>query len=232
MQKIFLLLFISVWLSAAAADPAVIAGRAGRAYDAGEWASAQALYNLLADSRPDDAEAYARSIVAGEMYGDSAAALPVVERALHAAVPFDSLMDAVEEANTRQGRSGDYVWLLHSIEKNLPWLRRPVYKRLLDYYQFRRDPQMCIRYCRLLLSGMPDNTSWLNSLASAQAMAGDLAQAEATWREVLDLDPDNFDALVGLGNTLLPDNREAAVELLNRACRLHPTPYLESLLAP
>lgn len=220
---------LCAFLTAAAADPATIAARAARAYDAREWASADALYKLLSDAQPTNTEAYARSIVAGIMRGDTVAEVPIIETALKAKVPFDSLMNVVEKNTTNLGRSDDYLALLHRVEQRLPYLRRPTYRLLLNYYQFRRNPEMCIVYCRLLLTGMPDDTARLNELANAQAMAGELNDAEATWRRIIELDPDNFDALVGLGNALLPRDRGAGVELLRRACQLCPTPYLEAI---
>lgn len=204
---------------------------AERAYSSGEWARAQALYMLATDAPHPDAVPYGRAIVAALMNGDTTATSLMLEKALKSGIPFDSVLEVIEQSSMSLGKGGMYVGELHRIAAELPYLRRPVDARLLSYYTFRSDPDNIIRYSQALLRGMPDAPEWLNSLAYGYMLAGDNDSAAATWRRVLEVDPDNYDALLNLGNMLLATDRQAAMPLLKRACDLRPTDYLRRLTA-
>lgn len=224
------IILTSALVACLVAGGATLQNRAARAFDAGEWASAQALYMLEADRTPTQALPYGRIVVAALMAGDTSCTISQIERAMAHGVPLDSVLAVVETESRTLGRGDMYVGELHRIENSLPYLRRPVQARLLDYYIFRNDPDNIIRYSKLLLRGLPDSPRYLNTLAAGYALAGDTAEAIAAWQKALAADPDNVEALVSLGNALLATDRAAALEYLRRANTLRPSDYLRRII--
>lgn len=174
--------------------------RAARAFDAREWASAEAMYLVISDAEPEAVRPYARIIVSNVMRGDSTATLPAVERALNAHVAIDSLLDEIRNQALEANAGDIYPQELNRIAAGLPYLRRPIDARLLDYALFRSDPDGIIRYATALLKGLPNSTLYLNKLAYGYMLRGDMEQAAATWRRVLEIDPDNTEARLYLEN--------------------------------
>lgn len=221
---------ISALLACMVAGGATIQDRADRAFSAREWASAQALYMLEADRTPAQARPYGRIVVAALMAGDTSCTISQIERAMAHGVPLDSVLSVVETESMTLGQGDMYAGELHRIENSLPYLRRPVQARLLNYYTFRNDPENIIRYSQLLLRGLPDSPRYLNSLAYGYTLAGDNAAAIATWEKTLKADPDNIEALVSLGNALFDIDQASALTYLRRAYSLRPSDYLLRLL--
>lgn len=205
--------------------------RASRAFAAGEWASAQALYMRVSDDTPVEALPYGRIIFAGLMRGDTTVTAPAVERALANHVPLDSVLSVLENEALAHADGNLYVAELHRIGRQMPYLRRPVDARLLKYYTFRSDAPMMIRYAQALLRGLPYSPHYLNILAKAYLIDGDIDAAIATWKRTVAVDSGNLEALVGLGNALYEQEPSAALEYLEKAQEIHPTPYLTSRIA-
>lgn len=209
------------------ADGNALERRASRAYDAGEWASAQALYMRVSDAAPKEALPYGRIIFAGLMRGDSTSTVPTVERALANQVPLDSVLGVLESEALAHADGKLYVAELHRIGNSMPYLRRPVDARLLRYYTFRSDAPQMMRYARALLRGKPDSPQYLNILAKAYLIDGDIPAATETWKRTLAADGDNLEALVSLGNALFDSEPSEALIYLEKANTIHPTPYLQ-----
>ena len=205
--------------------------RAARAYEAREWPSAHALYMLVSEEEPTDATPYGRTIVAALMQGDSTVTAGRIETALSHGVPLDSVLTVIEHETIALGQSTMYERELLRTAAALPYLQRPLQSRLLTHYLFRRDAANIIRYATVLLRGIPDNTTWLNSLAQGYLLSGDMPAAIDTWRRTLNADPDNIEALICLGNALLPDDRAAAMPYLIRANELQPSDYLRNIIS-
>lgn len=231
MRRLLFILLLGMSVAAHAIDAASVGAKAARAFQAGDWPSAHALYMMLSDAEPRRPQPYGRAIVASLMRGDTTATASEVERALSHGVKLDSVLTVVETDLLALGKGNMYVAELHRIGKALPYLRRPMDIRLLDYYTFRCDAPNIIRYSRLLLAGLPDSATYLNSLANGYVLAGDMEHAVATWRHVIELHPDNLEALVSLGNALAETAPQQALPYLKKAYSLHPTPYLESLIS-
>lgn len=233
MARLALILF-SMLLSVAAfgvsTPDSIMSRRADRAYEGGEWTSAQTLYMILADRQPDDARVAARVISAGLMRGDTAAAMPAIERALAAGTPVDSLIGGLKAEAFALGRIDLYEHTLHAMADELPYLRRPINARLLAYYRFRNDAESVIRYATMLQAGVADDARYLNPMAWAYATEGDVDRAVELWRRVLTIEPDNVEALLSAGNALSATKPDEALPLLRRALELRPTPYLRKLV--
>ena len=224
-----ILLLLLPPLVCSAGEDALLA-RARRAYEAGEWASAQALYGMVSSRRPDDFGATSRALTAGLMRGDTVSAATLVEQAMSAGAPLDSLMNSFEDEARALGRADIYVATLHRLVESLPYMRRPFNARLLNYYCFRQDADRIIEYSQLLLSGLPDTPRYLNTLAWGYALNGDMESAIATWRRSIKADPDNFEALVAAGNALVGTDPEQALAFLLHANDINPSPYLNQII--
>lgn len=211
-----------------AADPAKSA-RAERAYDAHEWASAQALYYILADT--DTAAAvHARLIVAGEMRGDTAATVKAVENALAKGVDFRNLASLLGRNFRALGRGDIYGSTMQRLQTDMPYLRRPIDRLMLDYATSRGDGADMMLYAGRLLAGLPDNARYADAYAWGALYCGCDSIAENTWRRAVDANPTDFHLLVNLGSFLADRNPGQALQYLNRAAAINPTAALKALI--
>lgn len=227
-------------LGAAAIDYPAIERKAARFYADHEWASALAMYELMLSERPGVTATYGNAIVAAAVTGQPATQVALLEQAMRHRVPLDSLFASVETRSFALGRAGIYEDFLLLVKERQPWMTRNINARLLDYYTFRREPDKMIEMARLMLDGLPDSIRFLALLARGQMMRGDTADSLATYRHILRLDPDNYDALLQLGNHALlrydadpsdTASRDTALSCLTRANTLHPTPYVTDAIA-
>lgn len=214
-----------VAVAAMQAGPDGVNSRARRAYDAGEWASAQALY-AIASQNSSDAGLHARMVAAAEMYGDTAAAVPAIERAMTAGVPLAAMLDSVETYLRSQGRHAAYCTMLQRLADERPYLRRPVDVRMLNYAKARRDGAAMVKYARRLLAGLPDNADYIDALAWGLLYCGDYDGAEKAWRQGIETDGDNAVMLINLALLLVDSRPDEALTLLQRAYATRPTPAL------
>lgn len=202
--------------------------RADRAFYAGEWASAQALYALVTDAAPDNTGAHARMMTAALMRGDSTAVPVAVERALASGVTLGALLDSLRTDLRMASGYNLYPVALEGIAADKPYLLRPITDRLLDYYSERRDGAMMVRCAQLLLAGLPDSPRYLDSLAWGLLYLGRRDEAEAAWRRALAADPDNAQIIISLA-TLLGNTPESTA-LLHRADSISPSPAIKARL--
>lgn len=205
---------------------APLESRARRALDSGEWASAQAMYTVLAERNPSCGQYYGRAAVAAFAAGDSAAASEMAVRAMSHAVPPDSLLAPVRAESYRLGRPSIYPALMDSMASRLPHLRRPMLLRRMKYYMERGDARATIGCATQLLRAIPDDTHLLGILADAYMQAGEEQQGADTYARILALDPANYDALLSLANHYAATGNPEALELFRRAYAVRPTPYV------
>ncbi|MDE6526725.1 MAG: hypothetical protein K2L75_05665 [Muribaculaceae bacterium] len=231
MRQLILSLCIIIALACHATtdNTSVLESRATRAFDNREWASALAIYTLLSEQKPKDVEPYSRAIVAAWMQPDTSIIAQRVELALSRGVPLDSLLKNVERDAFALGDAGIYCGVLKVSADRLPFLRRPIDKALLSYYNGRADGANMVIYARLMLAGRPDDISAMHALAKGYLLCGNTSSALAAYEDILRHDPRDYDALVALA-TLLHDDPEAAHPLIMRALEIKPSPYLENLL--
>lgn len=213
-----------------------LSGKASRAYEYGEWASASALYGLMIDNRPTETALYGRAIVAAAMRDKPQEEVALLRRAIAAHVAFDSVFASVRRESFAIGQTDLYENFLKEVRTAEPWLKRTVNGYLLSYYTYRRNPRGMIAYSRELLEAVPDNEKFLYILAQGYLLDGNDADAIATWLRITEVNPEAYDALLYMGNyyASLADNdikaRQMAVEYLGRAETLRPTPYVAKKL--
>ena len=236
MNRLFTLLILlaATAMSVAASTPySRLESKAQMFYDREEWASASAMYQLMLDERPTVADTYGRAIVAAGMRGARREQMALMKQAIDNRLPFDSVFASVERYSFALVQGTMYEQFLVEVKHDYPWLTRQIDGRLLNYYTFRRDGAKMIEYSTALLKGLPDNTTFLHSLAEGYLATGQYGKAVETLESILTIDPDNYQALVTLGNYYLtkPDpDPDKARDYLKRAYTVKPTPYVAGLL--
>lgn len=231
---------IALTLRMLATDYATLSVKAERFYRYEEWASALAMYKLMLDQRPDVAATYSHAIVAASMASCPDEASGLLTQSMNAHVPLDSIYDGVQRLAFEQGNAQLYERFLEETGNRYSWMRRNIDGRLLTYYTWRRDAAGMIRYAERMLAGMPDNTDYLTTLADGYFSLGDNHHAVETYNHILAIDPDNYHALLVLGNyydnisrqdRFNQEARILADQYLTRANTLHATPYVTRLLS-
>jgi tetratricopeptide (TPR) repeat protein len=224
---IYLLIALAVVTARAASDYANTLERAQRSFDNKEWANAAALYGLLLTERPTVESNYGRAIVAYSMLSDSIGCVDIFERAMAHGVSADSLFNTVRTSSFTIGKGEIYADFLNLCRRDAPWIARAVDNKLLQWYLYRADGEMIIKYADTMLSGLPDSVEYLSDLAYGYSLEGQHDKAVETWQRILAIQPDNIDALLNLGNYYaLIGNRSEALKYLNQAQAISPTPYL------
>jgi predicted Zn-dependent protease len=219
--------------------------KADRFFSQREWAQAAATYYQMLELRPEVAATYGKAIVANAVRGDSVAEMELLVKALNAKIPFDSVLTRVKSTSFQLGKSNLYGDFLLRAKAECPWMRRPIDGYLLRYYIYRNDGPNMMAYSRIMLQGDETNTGFLTSLAQGAMLCGDYDEAVTTYQTILALDPENYNALLALGNYYLAleetEPAEAgtspgasaqirARDYLARANALRPTPYVTALL--
>lgn len=209
-----------------------LSAKASRFFQQQEWASASAMYQLMIDRNPDVADVYAHAIVADGMRNDTTQQQQLLRQAIERHLPFDSIFGKVRELSFSLGKATVYENFMIESRATLPWATRNINARLLDYYMSRGNAPLAIDFARKMLEGMPDNQTFLVTLAKAYMMAGEFDKAKAELRNTLDINPSSLPALLTLGNLLLSQgDKVQALPLLKRAYSLSPTPHLASTIA-
>lgn len=229
-----LILLAAATCAATASTPSrynAMAERATRAYDGAEWSSAAAMYELLLDMRPDSVDTYAHAIVANEMVPDTAASVDLVERAMSHGLGLAEVLGRVRADSFAIGQGDRYGGFLLRLRNAFPWMGRALDNELLHYYVFRRNGPMMVRYARIMLEGLPESAEYRSILARGYILGGNDAMAVATWHEMLQADPDDYTALLSMGNYYVTRGRDAeAAPYLRRAMAIRPTPYVQATL--
>lgn len=232
-------LFSIIVASVSAMDFDTLALKADRFYRFQEWASASAMFELMLDQRPDDTPTYARAIVAAGITADSIKQVSLMERAIDNRIPFDSIFSAVEHESFALGKAPLYEQFLLLVKEKQPWLSRNIDAHLLSYYTFRRNPDKMIEMSQTMLQGLPDSIEFLTLLAQGYTYRDNCDKAIRTYLRILTIDPDNYNALLEVGNYYLlryesdptdTDARTVASTHLSAANAIHATPYVTEAL--
>lgn len=233
MHRIATLLIINICVASIAAvtNYDTLKTRADRFFTNNEWPSAAAYYTYMLEEHPKVADTYGRAIVSYMMTGDTIRPLDLVKKAMSHKVPLDSVLTSVRLYSYAKDSAEFYPRFLLSISRNERWLARPIDAMLMNYYQLRNDGPMIIKYADIMLAGLPNDTHFLLILAHGYMLTGDYVQATETWKKILKVDPDNYNALLQLAAYYAADNNmPEAIPYYERAFRLRPTPFVASIL--
>lgn len=225
-------LLVLTALTASAADYYKTARKAQRFFEDREWASAQALYGIMLDERPNADSVYVRAIVASTLLNQDERASSLLSDAMKAGVSFSRLMAGVKDVSFTVSEPAVYERFLMRSQQDCPWLARAIDDELLSYYMFRDNGGQTVIYARKMLAGLPDSVKYLSALAQGYAACGDFDNATSAWQQILSIEPDNYETLLCLGNYYaIAGVNSAARDYLTRADNLRSTPYITSLLA-
>ena len=206
--------------------------KAERFFDHQEWASASAMFDLMLEEHPDTPRTYGQAIVANGMLGETTGQNRLMTMALDNHIPFDSVFSNVKEWSFHIGQPTLFENFLKDTRTAHPWMRRTIDGQLLKYYSFRRNGAEMIAYSNIMLAGAPDNIGFLTQLGEGYMLTGATAQGIDIYKKILSLHPDNYNALIVLGNWYAqhPESRDKALPYLQRADSLRPTPYVTALI--
>lgn len=211
------------------------ADKARRAFDQQEWATASAMYTLAIDQEPGRGDLYGYAIAAAAMKQDTISQLQFFDQSINNYVPFDSTFAAVKRVSFSVAHDSMYEQFMLMVQRNYSWLARAVDAYLLNYYVYRHNAPAVIRYSQMMLAGLPDDVRYLAILADAQMQDSQTAEAVATYNRIIELDPDNYNAHLTLGNYFAlaaddADSRQQAVAYLKKANTLRQTPHTTALI--
>lgn len=229
---------VAPWRAAAVSPYGVLQERAERFFSQKEWTQASAVYDLMLDEKPGVAATYGRAIVANGIRGDHKAQVALMQKALDNHVPFDSVFSRVRQSSFELGRTRLYEQFLTQVRNAYPWMKRTIDGYLLRYYAYRKNGEMIDCYSRLMLDGAPGNVEFLTLLGEGCFLQNLPDKAVEAYEAVLAEAPDNYNALVTLGNWYAQcaagGDAQAvglARDYLSRAYALYPTPYVAARLA-
>lgn len=240
MKKLFFIsLTILSTFTVAATDYDQLQAKASRFYQYKEWPSALAMYQLMIDSRPSIPSNYCHAIVAAGLSDNKDAQITYLRKSMDVGIPLDSIYNGVQSLAFAQGQAPVYENFLDNVSTNFPWLERNILGRLIDYYCWRNDADAMIAGARKMLRAIPDDIKFLTVLADGYFMNNMTTDGINVYRNILALDPDNYHALLVLGNyyaDIIATNRfdnESPVlarQYLSRAYAIAPTPYIRARL--
>ncbi|MDE6826112.1 MAG: tetratricopeptide repeat protein [Paramuribaculum sp.] len=205
----------------------VLATKAERFYNQKDWSSASAMYGMMLAQRPNDTGIYCKAITAAGMRNNSSEQTALLNQALKAKTPIDSLFSGVEKASFAIGQTNLYENFLMTARIANPWMSRNIDSYLLKYYTFRRNGPKMIEYADIMLKGDPESETFGYALAQGMLNEGRTEEAMAEYRKILEKNPDAIEALLYLGNLeIATGNRSEALQLLKKAYALRPTPHV------
>lgn len=233
-RYISVLLLFLLPLYAFCGDYNKISLKAQRFYNQKEWASALAMYQLMLEEKPEQSDIYGKAIVAASEVRDSAEVLRLTDEALKYHIPFDSIFERVRIETFALGLTDLYEKYLIGIGDNYAWMKRAIDGYLTEYYVFRKDGRKIIEYSKIMLEGIPDSEKYLLILAQGYLLTDQTNKALETYKYLLGCAPDNFTALLYLGNYYFDiyksestqESYELAKKYLGKAYSVKPTPYV------
>lgn len=207
--------------------------KANRFFDNEEWASASAMYTLMLSERPDSVAVWGNAIVAAGMQNLPDRQIELFNGALKAALPLDSVFNAIQSSSFSIMQTDLYERFLINIREHEPWMERVINRRLLDYYTFRDNGPGMVELSTIMLAGLPGDERFLYTLAKGQLLCDDIDSAIKTYNEIAKLYPQSLKALLYLGNyyAAIPSHNAEAISFLSRAQQIQPAPYLQQKLA-
>ncbi len=237
-KSVFLLLLVAFAGSVAHAvsDYKLLGEKASRFVQFQEWRSALAMYELMLDQRPQEILPYARGIVVSGVLNDTTMQTDLMQRTQKYAIPLDSLFTHVRDYAFSVGQSQQYVDFLTLVKKRQPWIARNIDLQLLSFYTFRNDAPNMIKTGTYLLQSTPDNVEYLNAVAKGYLLEGKYSEAMERYRQIVTFDPENYDALLVLGNYYNgisakdPSVKVDAIKYLEAAYNLRPTPFVANTI--
>lgn len=202
--------------------------KAQRLFDQDDWIPAGALYTFMMHERPEVTDNYGRAVIAAYAASDTIRPMEILNAALSAHVPLDSVLAKVETYAMVKSRANLYQRFMLQASREYPWLERPIEPYLLRYFTSRRNGPEMIHYAQILLRGVPENVGFLSILADGYMLDDQYDKAVETWQSIIEFHPDNYQALINLATYYnQAGHLDQALPYFQRAAALRPTPYIE-----
>lgn len=241
-QSIIIILITLSSVIAMATDYDVLKRKANLFYEQQEWLSASAMYTLMLDQQPDIIDTYSHAIIAASIRNDSLMQAELLDKAFQNHIPFDSLFNQVKTLSFNIGKTNLYESFLLRTQLNYSWLSRIIDLQLLKYYTLRRNGNKMEHFALKMLKSIedkPESIPFREALAEAYLLQGRQTEAIDTFKSIINLDADNYNALIELGNCYYSSyltNKEdqqlckLAQEYLSKAYSLKSTPFVKQML--
>ncbi len=208
-----------------------------------EWNSANAMYLLMINKKPKEIKSYARAIVTAGLLDDIKMQMSLQEDTQKRGMPLDSVFNEIKDFSFEIGASCQYEKYLIAVKSTQPWMARHINMQLLKYYDFRNEATNMISTGKDLLTATPDDITCLSIVARGYMLLGDYENGVTMYKRILSINPDNYDAIVALGNyynvmwemsegtrSQMTSVKIMALEYFQKAYDLRPTPFVESKL--
>lgn len=220
-----------------------VEARAERFVQFHEWNSANAMYMVLINSVPKEPKYYSRAIVTSGLISDDKTQVGLLEMTQRQGIPLDSIFAGVYKFAYQIGESQEYEHFLKLVKSRQPWMSRNINLRLLKYYDFRNDAINIVAVGKELLLATPNEVVYLLAVGRGYMLQGEYEEAVQVYKKVLELDENNYDALLALGNyyyvmwkeaegsrSQFTETKNLTLKYLKKAYELSPTPFVKSVI--
>ncbi len=201
MNKLFysILLFFMTLPLMAVSSYTSIEGKAQRFFQHQEWGSALAMYDLMLSDKPI-VNTFNHAIVVAGILDKKDQQMELMLKTENMGIPLDSVFNGVRDISISLVKPELYVDFLNLVKSEQPWLARNINTHLLNYYTFRGDYAGTIEVANILLATTPNNIEYLSDVANAYMMMGNFEYFRLTTDRIIQIDPQNRDALLAMGN--------------------------------
>ena len=178
-----------------------IRNKANEHFERKEWKEASEIYNVLINSEKGNISLYAPSIISAGKCDNYNRVMDYITFSEKCGIPLDSVFKRTLTLSLKTRSTEVYENMLLTIKTKQPWLKNFINGYLLDFYNNRKNRQKTIDIANTILETKPKNTTEI-LLIKAKALndMGDINSAIIVMEEILDIDSNNIDARLFLGN--------------------------------
>ena len=178
-----------------------IRNKADEHFERKEWKEASEIYNVLINSEKGDISLYAPSIVSAGKTNNYNRVMEYITFSEKCGIPLDSVFKRTLTLSLKTRSTDVYENMLKTINEKQPWLKNFINGYLLDFYNNRKNRQKTIDIANIILETKPKNiTDILLIKAKALNDMGDINSAIVVMEDILNIDSNNIDARLFLGN--------------------------------
>ena len=167
----------------------------------GEWIEASEIYNTLIVMNKGDISLYAPSIISAGKNSNYERALRYITLAEKNGISLDSVFCNTLSLSIKRRCTDVYENLLITLKERQPRLKKIIDIYLLDFYFDRKKNLKTIEIADIIIKSKPSNIAEIMIIkAKALNDMGDINSAINVMKEVFDIDSNNIEARLYLGN--------------------------------
>ena len=187
-----------------------IRNKANEHFSKKEWKEASEIYNVLINSEKSNISLYAPSIVSAGKCDNYNRVMDYITFSEKCGIPLDSVFKRTLTLSLKTRSTEVYENMLLTIKEKQPWLKNFINGYLLDFYNNRKNRQKTIDIANIIIETKPKNiTDILLIKAKALNDMGEINSAIVVMEEVLDIDSNNIDARLFLGNSYFSSAKQS-----------------------